>query len=372
MRKVGITDEQIVGMYLRNKTYHEMREITGLTDRGIRGVLYKHNIEKRKPRRLHFFDEHYFGKWSHEMAWVLGMLVTDGCVSGSTVNFSQKDKSILEKIKRIMGLDYKIKGDIRGVYTLSIGSRKMVEQLKKIGVTEKKSLIVPFPNTPKEYLPSFIRGVIDGDGWVHKKGYVVNVTTGSLSFAIGLKKAFESYGLPSEIDDRYEAENPIYRVWVRGKEHVVRLAEILYENDDGNCVVHKKERMHFWLNEEKQNVPKNKKLITKKEKKYTYHEKNGHLVVLVVSKQSLKQLKQLSELESASIETLLLKGFEAIKNEENFTLDKEKHPSDKTRLDIQLHTNGIQEMKKYAKTNQLSFYDLLEEAVLYINKKVVA
>ena len=48
--------------------------------------------------------------------------------------------------------------------TLVINSKEMKKDLELIGVTAKKSLIVPFPIVPEEYLPSLVLGVIDGDG----------------------------------------------------------------------------------------------------------------------------------------------------------------------------------------------------------------
>jgi hypothetical protein len=41
-RKDGILDEEIIKMYKSGMSYKEMMPITGLTDRGIRTVLYKH------------------------------------------------------------------------------------------------------------------------------------------------------------------------------------------------------------------------------------------------------------------------------------------------------------------------------------------
>lgn len=68
-------------------------------------------------------------------------------------------------------------------------------------ITAKKSLTVPFLTVPEEYLPSFVRGVIDGDGWVVSEGYQMNVTSGSFNFAEGLLEVFQSWNLKSDITD---------------------------------------------------------------------------------------------------------------------------------------------------------------------------
>ena len=52
--------------------------------------------------------------------------------------------------------------------TLIINSKEIKKDLEILGIISNKSLTVPFPNVPEEYLASFVRGVIDGDGWVGK------------------------------------------------------------------------------------------------------------------------------------------------------------------------------------------------------------
>ena len=70
---------------------------------------------------------------------------------------------------------------------------------------------VKFPDVPEEFLPSFVRGVIDGDGWVQRKGYVMNVTSGSILFAKGMLSIFESWNLRSEITTEVsQVGNPVY------------------------------------------------------------------------------------------------------------------------------------------------------------------
>ena len=48
----------------------------------------------------------------------------------------------------------------------SYNSKEIKKDLEQFGISSNKSLTVPFPDVPKEFLPSFVRGVIDGDGWV--------------------------------------------------------------------------------------------------------------------------------------------------------------------------------------------------------------
>ena len=99
-----------------------------------------------------------------------------------------------------------------------------------MGITAKKSLNVPFSIEPKEYLPSFVRGVIDGDGWVGSEGYQMNVTSGSLNFAEGLLEVFQSWNLKSDITEiKTQNGNAIYRIWVRGKLELQKLSEIIYK-----------------------------------------------------------------------------------------------------------------------------------------------
>jgi len=59
---------------------------------------------------------------------------------------------------------------------LAHGERKIVDDLKKLGVSYRKSsqiARVKIPKIPKKYLRDFIRGIVDGDGSINfdKRGY---------------------------------------------------------------------------------------------------------------------------------------------------------------------------------------------------------
>ncbi|MFE8699331.1 LAGLIDADG family homing endonuclease [Cytobacillus sp. FJAT-54145] len=253
-RNPGITDEDIIKMYKSGIPFKEMVPIIGLSDRAIRNVMYKNGIDMNREQfsgqpRKHKVNENFFKTWTHEMAWVLGLFVTDGTVNSKihSISFTQKDESILRLIAEYMDADYILAPitPTRLTPTLIINSKEIKKDLEQLGITANKSLNIPFPDVPEEFLPSFVRGVIDGDGWVQKNGYVMNVTTGSLFFAEGLLSVFQSWNLQSEITKDIEnGRNTIYRVKVKGKVDLPKLAKIIYNGvTDKSFIPYKKNRM---------------------------------------------------------------------------------------------------------------------------------
>ncbi|MCR2822863.1 LAGLIDADG family homing endonuclease [Lederbergia panacisoli] len=255
-RKLGITDEMIIQMYKDGMPYKEMVPIIGISERAIRNVMYKHGIKMNREQssgqpRKHKVNEDFFKVWSHEMAWILGLFITDGSVNKHihSISLAQNDIDILKKVANAMNADLVIaspKGT-RTTPSLIINSKTLKTDIEKLGVHSNKSLTIKFPSVPQQYLPSFIRGVIDGDGWVSKEGYVMNVTTASIAFANGLYSVFQSWNLRTEITSQITlTKKPIYRVWVKGKYELPKLANIIYNDAaDENYIVYKKKYMNL-------------------------------------------------------------------------------------------------------------------------------
>lgn len=135
--------------------------------------------KRRRPRLT--VNEDYFKKWSSNMAYILGFILADGCIiEGTYDGYSDslkfgvhyQDIDILEKIKQELESEHAISIVGSAVY-FCIVSQKIVDDLKILGISYRKSLRAQVPKTPQEYERDFIRGVIDGDGSVsiNKKGY---------------------------------------------------------------------------------------------------------------------------------------------------------------------------------------------------------
>lgn len=260
-RNPGMTDEIIIEMYKSGMPFKKMAPIIGLSDGAIRNVMYKHGIPMNREQysgqpRKNKVNENYFKAWSHEMAWVLGLLITDGHVNKTihSIYFSQKDDRILKLIAKYMQADYILAatGPTKTTPTLVINSKIIKEDLAGLGIVANKSLTVKFPEVPEDFLASFVRGVIDGDGWVQKTGYVMNITSGSRYFAEGLFAVFQSWKLHTEITTSVtKKDTPIYRIWVKGKSDLPKLANIIYNDvSTDNFNFKKRQRMSQRIDKE--------------------------------------------------------------------------------------------------------------------------
>lgn len=151
-------------------------------------MLNKHGIETRDATK-YTVDESYFekiDKW--EKAYILGWMYSDGNVSKEVdrwrIQLQEQDGDIIRWICQQVKYSGKIdrrspaKPNHKWKIAFNICRSKMAKDLVKLGCVPKKSLILDFPTTeqvPDEFLPDFLRGMVDGDGTIKKKKGVINV-----------------------------------------------------------------------------------------------------------------------------------------------------------------------------------------------------
>ena len=115
------------------------------------------------------------------MAYILGYIATDGCVSEERVlrlGLTIKDESLLYKIKKIMEFSGPVlrrisraSGKEYESSYMNIYNREIVKDLKELGIVQNKTFVLgAFDFVPKEYELDFIRGAFDGDGSVGRQG----------------------------------------------------------------------------------------------------------------------------------------------------------------------------------------------------------
>lgn len=157
-------------------------------------------------------DETAFAEWSVEMAYVLGVVITDGSVGRrNELTITAKDREMVAAVRDHVCPTGRIRTIDRPppappVYQFRVGSGRIASDLAKFHVVPKKAQTTEWPTIPKQYLPMFLRGVLDGDGSVAKGGQV-SFTTTSPAFALGLSAALGSLGLAPKMHKRV-FENP--------------------------------------------------------------------------------------------------------------------------------------------------------------------
>ena len=121
---------------------------------------------KRGPKPKHLINL----KWRSELAYVVGLIASDGCLSkdGLLIDLTSKDREQLYNYSKCLGINFKI-----GSKWNSVGNRILRIQFKNrifydfllsVGLTPKKSLTIGKLAIPDKYFFDFLRGSFDGDG----------------------------------------------------------------------------------------------------------------------------------------------------------------------------------------------------------------
>lgn len=128
------------------------------------GIRYK--LEDMKPKGSVLLE------WSSDLAYALGLLATDGCLSsdGRHIILTSKDKSQIENFMRCVGITNTIGRSARGgeqekkYFRVQFGDVLFYRFLVAHGIPPRKSKILTEVIVPDQYFFDFLRGHHDGDG----------------------------------------------------------------------------------------------------------------------------------------------------------------------------------------------------------------
>lgn len=211
-------------------------------------ILKENNIEIRDNTinsRKYSHDENYFENIDNEhKAYWFGFICADGFIESKRKQNSQKvgitlnsiDREHLIKFKKDINATNPIKDYVGSGYNptgkfskIILTSQKTVDDLKKHGCIENKSLKLKFPEIKEEYIRHFIRGYFDGDGSLNKtKGYK-GKTEYSIQF-IGTKDFLLSLMEVFNKDLKLYCNNNVYELSIGGNNQVKNITNYLYNN----------------------------------------------------------------------------------------------------------------------------------------------
>lgn len=213
--KSSLTKELLEELYFnQSMSLDDIGRIYGCSRQYVKKLAgeYRLELRNRSEARLRAYkagkfkipyyevNENFFSEWTSEMAYVLGFISADGCISSKRANRSPvlsitiKDEELLFRIRKSFSSTHPIRKTRRGLFLLHIARVKLIADLRKLGITCAKSRVLEFPLVPKEFLHHFIRGYFDGDGSVMLSGGQprVSFTCGSKRFIQTLEEKLSS------------------------------------------------------------------------------------------------------------------------------------------------------------------------------------
>ena len=149
---------------------------------------------KRGPKPKKQVDTH----WRSELAYAVGLIATDGCLSkdGRHIDLTSKDLDQLETFRKCLGLSVRVgykggRSHNKRYGRIQFGDVNFYQFLLRLGLTPKKSKTLGALKIPQHYFFHFLRGCFDGDGHVYS--YFDPRWRNSFIFYVGFTSASDTH-----------------------------------------------------------------------------------------------------------------------------------------------------------------------------------
>lgn len=239
-----LTDEQeesVCVQYAEGASSIELSKKYGISPVTIIRTLNKHKIEKRADsQRAHKLNETFFETIdSPEKAYWLGFIATDGNIYGTRIQINLKDKEHLELFAKDIGSsspvkEYKSHGHT--MFKIGFRSKKMVQDLKNLGIEPRKTFTVKPWNGPEELMPHYWRGCVDGDGWIFKtvSGFEIGFCGNSQ-----MVNGFAQYLTERGVEPSVRKCRNIFEGHVRAMPKLIKTIELLHYDSNNKTLKRK-------------------------------------------------------------------------------------------------------------------------------------
>lgn len=198
---------------------------TILKDNGVKIRTQQESAALSNKNRAKKINHDYFKTESSNMAYILGLLASDGTVRKNIneikLTLNEEDSEILEQIKKELSFEGKIRHyeDSKGFKnaTIAFTSAEIKKDLAKYNIVPQKTFTFTFPiNLNKKYWIDFIRGYFDGDGSVGIAGQglrwqICSATDNVLKVVVDF--LYKEYNIPRvKIQSQQRIKNNLYTI----------------------------------------------------------------------------------------------------------------------------------------------------------------
>lgn len=251
MGKIHLTKEQILTIingYSQGLSQKASGKLVNVSAKVAKRVLEENNISLRsqgETRTIFHVNNDFFKIQSREMAYILGLLGSDGCVARNKnvvyIELQRQDKEILEKINTILENERPISDYVTGRgyenSKMYFYSSEIKKDLAKYNIIPNKTYDkqYKFPELLEEkYYFDYFRGLFDGDGCIKSTNPTITwqIDTSSKDIANKICEYLNRYGIEVKISVLPKTNIDIYRVYCYNKKNCRKIFELLYNNTD--------------------------------------------------------------------------------------------------------------------------------------------
>lgn len=234
-------NDKILELYNQGKNGNEITEILKLPIGYVYKIIKKEGITRTmsEAKRIYTIDENVFDNIdSEEKAYWLGFLFADGYNHEErgtiTLTLQNLDMDTLEKFRQFLKTDKPIGRNNDMSSKVVIESKHMSKCLSDLGVVQRKTHVLTFPDLREDLINHFIRGYFDGDGCItYGKELSRDCSVSLVSTKQFLEKVEEKVPIKFYWSKRHkDRDNDIRTIMTSGTPKIIKIYHYLYNNSN--------------------------------------------------------------------------------------------------------------------------------------------
>jgi hypothetical protein len=200
-------------------------------------------------------------EWSAEMAYIVGLTATDGCLASNSraITFKSADRQLVETYRDLLGRSNKIGAERTSsggtVYRVQFKDTRLHAWFQTVGLTPRKSLTLGAIDVPDKFLGPLVRGLLEGDGSISNAVWKADTSRRSDYYYEWLRTRFVSASPPhlewlkARLHDQLNLRGWIWQdlssgncigCLSYGKHDSIKLLRWLYTDPDAACLLRKR------------------------------------------------------------------------------------------------------------------------------------
>ncbi len=238
-----------------------------VSDYTVKKILRKYGTHIRSAQEIrtekqYRVNHNYFNHQSHDMAYWLGILGSDGTVSKNknmvAIELQRKDKELLVKLNTSINNEREVKDYFNNSKQtenskLYFYSYDIKQQLKIYNIIPNKTYDsnYDFPTKLKsDYYIDYIRGLFDGDGAVYKNGSSMRfqIDSSCKNIILKLQQIFLLYDIELNWCVEPRQNINICRLYCYGNDKIQKIYNLLYSTPSNLFLKRKKDKFEELLN----------------------------------------------------------------------------------------------------------------------------